>query len=121
MKQTKIVKVQTRDKYNLEIKIDYPINSECVIIFCHGTGANTYDNHREIEGKIFNYFDLFVEEFCRRNIAFCRWNTRGCKISDIPPDFVSIYLEVYANYLTSTSIQDIIKVKDYIKELPQFK
>lgn len=121
MKQTKIVQVQTHDNYSLDVKIDYPVNSESVIIFCHGSGANTYDNHREIAGKEFNYFDLFVDEFGKRNIAFCRWNTRGCRISDVPPDFVSVNIEEYANYCPSTSIQDIITVKDYIKKLPQFK
>ena len=121
MKQTKIVQVQTHDNYSLDVKIDYPVNNESVIIFCHGSGANTYDNHREIAGKDFNYFDLFVDEFCKRNIAFCRWNTRGCRISNVPPDFVSVTLEEYANYRPSTSIQDIITVKNYIKELPQFK
>ena len=70
MKQTKIVQVQTHDNYSLDVKIDYPVNSESVIIFCHGSGANTYDNHREIAGKEFNYFDLFVDEFGKRNIAF---------------------------------------------------
>lgn len=104
MKQTKIIQVQAHDNYNLDVKIDYPANSESVIIFCHGSGVNTYDNHREIAGKDFNYFDLFADEFCKRNIAFCRWNTRGCRISDIPPDFVSINLEEYANYCPSTSI-----------------
>ena len=121
VKQTTIVQVQAHDNYNLDVKIDYPANSESVIIFCHGSGANTYDNHREIAGKQFNYFDLFVDEFCRRNIAFCRWNTRGCSISDVPPDFVSINMEQYATYCPSTSIQDIITVKNYIKALPQFK
>ena len=108
VKQTKIDKVQTQDNYSLDVKIDYLENSESIIIFCHGSGANTYDNHREVAGKEFNYFDLFADEFCKRNIAFCRWNTRGCRISDIPPDFVSINLEEYANYRPSTSIQDII-------------
>lgn len=121
MKQTKIVQVKAHDNYNLDVKIDYPENSESIIIFFHGSGANTYDNHREIAGKEFDYFDLFVDEFCKRNIAFCRWNTRGCSISDVPPNFVSINLEEYATYCPSTSIQDIITVKDYIKTLPQFK
>ena len=121
MKQSRIVQVRTHDNYNLDVKIDYPVNSETVIIFCHGTGANTYENHREIAGKHFNYFDLFVDEFCKRNIAFCRWNTRGCSISDVPPDFVSINIKEYATYCPSTSIQDIIAVKNYIKTLPQFK
>ncbi|MDD2959992.1 MAG: alpha/beta hydrolase [Lachnospiraceae bacterium] len=121
MIQTKIVQVQTHDNYNLDVKIDYPENSESVIIFCQGSGANTYDNHREIAGKAFNYFDLFVDEFCKRNIAFCRWNTRGCSISDVPPYFVSVNNEEYATYCPSTSIQDIITVKNHIKTLPQFK
>lgn len=121
MKQTRIVQVQAYGNYNLDIKIDYPTNSEIVIVFCHGSGANIYDNHREIAGKHFNYFDLFVDEFCRRNIAFCRWNTRGRSISDVPSDFVSINIEEYATYYPSTSIQDIVTVKNYIKALPQFK
>ena len=33
MKQTKIVQVQTHDNYSLDVKIDYPVNSESVIIF----------------------------------------------------------------------------------------
>lgn len=121
MKSTRIVQVRAYDNYNLDVKIDYPVNSEIVIIFCHGTGANTYENHREIAGNHFNYFDLFVDEFCKRNIAFCRWNTRGCSISDVPPDFVSINVKEYATYCPSTSIQDIIAVKNYIKNLPEFK
>lgn len=121
MKESKIVQVQAYDDYNLDVKIDYPANSKSIIIFCHGTGANTYENHREVAGKHFNYFDLFADEFCKRNIAFCRWNTRGCSISETPPDFVSINTEEYATYCPSTSIQDILTVKNYIKTLPQFK
>ncbi len=35
------------------------------MIFCQGSGANTYANRREIDGKRFNYFDLFADEFCK--------------------------------------------------------
>ncbi len=121
MKQTKIIQVQTYDGCNLKVKIDYPVYTESIIIFCHGTGPNTYENHREIAGKHFNYFDLFVNEFTSHNIAFCRWNTRGCSISDVPPDFVSVNQKEYETYCPSSSIQDIIAVKNYVKTLPQFK
>ena len=121
MKQTKIVQVSAYDGYNLEVKIDYPVNTESIIIFCHGSGPNTYENHREIAGKHFNYFDLFFDEFVSHNVAFCRWNTRGCHISDEPPDFVSVSLKEYETYCPSSSIQDIITVKKYLKALPQFR
>lgn len=120
VKQTSIFQVKAHDNYNLEVKIDYPSDSKSIIIFCHGSGANTYDNRREIAGKHFNYFDLFADEFCKGNIAFCRWNTRGCRPSDIPPEFVSVNIKEYETYCPSTSIQDILTVKNFVKTLPQF-
>ena len=63
MRQTYIAQVKAHDNYKLEVKIDYPGKSDGIVIFCHGSGPNTYDNPREIEGKHFNYFDLFADEF----------------------------------------------------------
>lgn len=71
--------------------------------------------------KEFNYFDLIATQFCKRNIAFCRWNTRGCSLSNTPPEFVSINIQEFATYCPSTSIQDILTIKNFIKTLPQFK
>ena len=121
MKSTELLCIKSYDGYILDVKIDYPLNCESVIILCHGSGANTYDNHREIEGKSFNYYDLFSDEFCKRDIAFCRWNQRGCNLSDTPPEFVDVDIEQYKTYCPSTSIQDILSVLNYIKLLPQFK
>ena len=121
MRQTYIAQVKAHDNYKLEVKIDYPGKSDGIVIFCHGSGPNTYDNPREIEGKHFNYFDLFADEFCRRSLAFCRWNTRGCAVSNHPPDFVAIDRAGYETYCPATSIQDIITVKNYVKALPQFR
>lgn len=121
MKQTSLFSVKAYDGYMLDVKIDYPLKTESIIVFCHGSGANTYDNHREIDGRCFNYFDLFTDEFCKRNIAFCRWNTRGCSISDVPPEFVSINEKEFQTYCPSTSIQDILTIKSFVKTLPQFK
>ena len=114
MRQTYIAQVKAHDNYKLEVKIDYPGKSDGIVIFCHGSGPNTYDNPREIEGKHFNYFDLFADEFCRRSLAFCRWNTRGCAVSNHPPDFVAIDRAGYETYCPATSIQDIITVKNYV-------
>lgn len=121
MKQTKLFQVKAYDGYSLEVKIDYPPKCESIVIFCQGSGANTYDNRREIEGKQFNYFDLFAEEFCKRNIAFCRWNTRGCSISDVPPEYVDIDVKKYETYCPTTSIQDILTIKEFVKTLPEFE
>lgn len=120
VKQTSLFHIKAFDGYILDVKIDYPSNSESIIIFCHGSGANTYDNHREINGIHFNYFDLFTDEFCKRNIAFCRWNTRGCSLSDVSPEFVSINANKFETYCPSTSIQDILTIKKFVKTLPQF-
>lgn len=121
MKHTELFKVKAHDGYILDMKIDYPSNCKGIIIFCHGSGANTYDNHREIEGNHFNYFDLFADEFCKRNMAFCRWNTRGCSLSDNPPWFADINIKEYGTYYPSTSIKDILTVLNFVKALPQFK
>ncbi len=121
MKQTELYKVKAHDGYMLDVKIDYPSNTKSIIIFCHGSGANTYDNRREIEGNCFNYYDLFADEFCKRNVAFCRWNTRGCSLSNNPPEFVDINIKEYETYCPSTSIKDILTVLNFVKTLPQFK
>lgn len=121
MKQTSLFQVKANDGYMLDVKVDYPIETESIVIFCHGSGANTYDNRREVDGVQFCYFDLFAEEFCKRNIAFCRWNTRGCSVSDNPPDFTDINENEYETYCPSTSVSDILAVTDFIKGLSEFK
>lgn len=121
MKNAKIFNIEAHDGYMLNVKVDYPSTAKSIIIFCHGSGPNTYDNRRIIGDKEFNYFDLFVDEFCKRDIAFCRWNTRGCSLSDIPPDFVSIHEKDFQTYCPSTSIQDIVTVTNFMKTIPQFE
>lgn len=64
---------------------------------------------------------MIATQFCKRNIAFCRWNTRGCSLSNTPPEFVSINIQEFATYCSSSSIQDILTIRNFIKTLPQFK
>jgi hypothetical protein len=121
MKKTEFYKVKAADKYLLEVKLDYPENPKSVVILCPGSGPNTYDNHRKAGDIEFNYFDLFSDELYKRNIAFCRWNTRGCILSDNPPDYVSIDPEGYATYYPSNSIEDILTIKSWVQGLSQFR
>lgn len=120
-KHTKLCSVTAHDGNTLDVKIDYPQNCKSVVVCCHGSGANTYDNRREIQGMQFCYYDLFADELCKRNIGFCRWNTRGCTQSDRPPGFVQVDAEAFETYLPSTSIQDVLTVKAFVKTLPQFR
>ncbi|MEW9096457.1 MAG: alpha/beta hydrolase [Clostridiaceae bacterium] len=121
--QTIFFELPVLDGNVLNIRLDIPDidHIKKLIIFIHGTGPNTYDNHRKIENLEFNYFDLFAKEFCKRGIAFCRWNTRGCSISDEPPLYVNVDEEEYKSYLPSTSISDIERVINYFKNKDEFK
>lgn len=121
MKISELYKVKAADHYLLDVKLDYPETPKSVVIFCQGSGPNTYDNHRKIGNIEFNYFDLFSDELCKRNIAFCRWNTRGCSLSGNPPDYVYIDPKGYASYYPDNSIDDILTIKAWIKDLPQFR
>ncbi len=117
---TTINRVSSFDGYELNVKIDSPNSSliDKIVIFIHGSGPNTYDNRRKIRDMEFNYFDLFAQEFTKRNIAFCRWNTRGgCSLGKEPPMYVNIDEEEYMNYLPSTSIKDIECVINYLKKI----
>ena len=84
MKQTKIDKVQTQDNYSLDVKIDYLENSESIIIFCHGSGANTYDNHREVAGKEFNYLTYLLMNFVSAILPFVAGIQEGAEYQIFP-------------------------------------
>ncbi|MDW8801448.1 hypothetical protein P8V03_09805 [Clostridium sp. A1-XYC3] len=121
--KSSVFTLESFDGYPLTIKLSTPNKSQVgkLIIFVQGTGPNTYDNHRKIEEVEFNYFDLFAKEFCKRDIAFCRWSTRGCSISENSPMYVNIDDEKYKSYLPSTSVSDIEFVVNYLKNQEQFK
>lgn len=121
IKSTEIFQVQSYDGYCLDVKLDIPDKVKSVVIFCQGSGANTYDNHRSIEDKEFNYFDLFSEELGKRDIAFCRWNTRGCCLSSESPWFVAVNQQEFETYCPSSSIEDILAVTDFVKRLSKLE
>lgn len=86
-RETVIYDIQSYDGITLKAKIDFPNRGQVdkIVLFCHGSGPNTFDNHRLVNGIEFDYFELFAAEFCRLGVAFCRWNTRGCTPSEEAP------------------------------------
>ena len=80
---------------------------ERLVIFVNGSGPNTYDNRRQINGQNFNYFDLFAEQITADGNAFFRWNTRGCTPGDEPPLFTDISEPDYQTYVPENSIADV--------------
>lgn len=123
MFDSKIIEINSFDKYKLKLKIDYPQTAEFdkIVLFVPGSGPNTYDNHRILDDVEFNYFDLFVQEFTNRNIAFCRYNTRGVDVGINPPEYMTINSEEYQTYLPHNSVKDVECIIKYLKNLPLLK
>lgn len=86
-----------RDKENIPL----------LVIFVHGTGPNTYLNKRKIGNIEFNYFDLFADEFNKRNIGFFSYNRRGVEVGDTPPYYDRIDSAKYSKYLPLTEAKDV--------------
>lgn len=123
MQRTSIMDVVCHDNYKLKVKLDCPQVSRIdkLVIYINGSGVNTYDNRRK-SGKLdFSYYDLFVQEFEKLNIAFCRYNTRGVKINDCPPLYAEVNSEEYKTYLPHNSIRDIESIVHHLRNFPELK
>jgi pimeloyl-ACP methyl ester carboxylesterase len=97
------------DGEHVEGKLSLPTTGVIkeLVIFVHGTGPATYDNHRKFGQLEFNYFDYFADEFNRRGIAFFTYNKRGVTRGDAPPSFEKIDRDKYRKVLPSVEIRDI--------------
>jgi pimeloyl-ACP methyl ester carboxylesterase len=105
-----IIKFTLFDGENVEGKLSLPTDAGALkelVIFVHGTGPATYDNHRKFGQLEFNYFDYFADEFNRRGIAFFTYNKRGVTRGDTPPSFEKIDRERYRKVLPSVEVRDI--------------
>jgi len=99
---SEIVKIKLSDGEMMTGKLDLPPGGGDVrelVIFIAGTGPNTYLNHRKLGNTEFNYFDLFVDEFSKRGVAFFAYNRRGVEIGDAPPYCDTVDKEKYKKYL----------------------
>lgn len=109
-KASDIVRIKSFDEHIIIGKLDLPEKSESIsalVIFIPGTGPNTYDNHRLINGKEFTYYDLFAEEFNKIGVGFFRYNTRGVYVSKKPPMYDSVNAEEFKKSLPSNHIRDV--------------
>ncbi len=107
---SEILKIKSFDGYTLTGKLDLPVNTaevSTLVIFVPGTGPNTYDNHRLIGNKEFNYYDLFAQELGKRQVGFFRYNTRGVEIGTQPPMYDTINKEEYRKYTPENQAKDI--------------
>lgn len=120
----KIEAVTLHDNCVIKIKYSYPENVliKKLVIYVNGSGPNTYDNKRQwIDGTTFNYHDLFVNEFNKRGIAYCSYNTRGVDVGEKPPFYAEIKDEEYKTYLPSNSVKDIEYIINFLKQKDEFK
>lgn len=115
---SEIVSITSFDGYTFDGKLDIPSDKSVskLVVFANGSGPTTYDNHRENGELKFNYFDLFAEEFAKRDIAFFRFNSRGVTPGDEPPYFADIDEEAYQTYLPSNEVQDLEAVIATLKQ-----
>ena len=114
-----IVQIASFDGYLIEGMLAMPDDGDAdkLVIYVNGSGPNTYDNKRQIDEETqFTYFDLFRDEFTKRDIAFFSYNTRGVSIGDQPPLFASIDDEVYREYTPQNSVKDVVAMISYFRQ-----
>ncbi|MEG0570426.1 MAG: alpha/beta fold hydrolase [Oscillospiraceae bacterium] len=118
-KISEIIEITSFDEYKFKGKLTVPQNGDVqkLVIYINGSGANTYDNKR----NGFNYFDLFADEFSKRDIAFFSYNTRGCDIGENQPMYVDINYDEYKSYLPLNSVEDIYHMIKTIKAKKYFE
>ena len=107
---SEILKIKSFDGYTLTGKLDLPAHATEVatlVIFVSGTGPNTYDNHRLVGDKEFNYYDLFAQELGKRQVGFFRYNTRGVDIGTQPPMYDTVDKAEYRKYTPENQAKDI--------------
>lgn len=120
----RIEAIKLHDNCVIKFKYSYPENTlvEKLVIYVNGSGPNTYENKRQwIDGTTFNYHDLFINEFNKRGIAYCSYNTRGVDMGENPPLYAEINDDEYKTYLPSNSVKDIESIITYLKQKDEFK
>jgi pimeloyl-ACP methyl ester carboxylesterase len=105
-----IIQIPLFDGETLTGKLELPAdtrNIREIVIYIHGTGPGTYNDHRKVGSVEFNYFDPFAQEFNKRGIAFFSYNKRGVEIGDSPPFYDKIDREKYGRVVPSVEVKDI--------------
>lgn len=113
-----MVKIKLSDGEMLAGKLELPADSSHIqrlIIFIPGTGPGTYLNRRKIGKLEFNYYDLFTQEFTKRDVAFFTYNKRGCEVGDLPPNYETIDREKFAKVVPSREVPDLNSIIAFLK------
>lgn len=121
---SEVLQIKSFDGYTLTGKLDLPAGATTVstlVIFVPGTGPNTYDNHRLIGQKEFNYYDLFAQELAKRQVGFFRYNTRGVDEGSEPPAYDTINKEAYKKYTPENQAKDIEVMVTELKKNEKLK
>lgn len=110
---SELVKVPLFDGETLTGKLELPADTKKIrelVIYIHGTGPGTYNDHRKVGSVEFNYFDPFAQEFNKRGIGFFSYNKRGVEIGDQPPFYDKIDREKFKQVVPSIEVKDIASI-----------
>jgi pimeloyl-ACP methyl ester carboxylesterase len=116
-KGSEIVHFTLSDGETVDGKLSLPLGVAAIrelVVFVHGTGPATYDNHRKFGKLEFDYFGYFADEFNRRGIAFFTYNKRGVTRDNSPPLFEKVDRDKYRKVVPSVEVRDLAT---YIKKL----
>jgi pimeloyl-ACP methyl ester carboxylesterase len=116
---TQMLPIRATDGFCLDVRLCLPENNvpDKIVIYVNGSGPMTYSCKRRLpDGTTFNYFDIFANEFTKRNIGFISYSQRGVTDGENPPFFADIDDEAYKTYLPSNSVSDISLITAYINE-----
>ena len=108
-RSNEIVTVVLNDGEQVKGKLWLPEKTKsisAIVVFVHGTGPNTFLNHRKLGNNEFDYYGVFGEELIKRGIAFFSYNRRGCDTSSVAP-FEKIDRDKFKKYLPATEADDV--------------
>ena len=116
---TELLTITSFDGYSFYGRLNMPGCYRPVsklVIYVHGSGANTYYNRLYLPGiGVVNYFDPWAEMFVAEGVAFFTYNVRGVSITDDWP-YREIDIEAYRLYLPHNSVMDIYHMISALRE-----
>lgn len=114
----KLFSVKSNDGFIVDALISTPDKQpNGIVIYINGSGPNTCNIKRQKpSGEIWCYHDIFAEELTGRELAYCRYSTRGVRDGDTAPFFVEIDDEKYKTYLPHNSVNDVLAIVDYLTD-----